>query len=127
MAAAVDKRFGDHSLNGYHGILIEAAGGYDLYGKDGTHQHFAQPDPKGPRLSYVEDTDGNRVGYDYDLSQGAPRVRGLQDSAGRRIDLTYTIQHVHRDLGGFSYDGSFPVVSEARGPGGLSTDGLGYV
>jgi RHS repeat-associated protein len=107
------------ATSGYHGTLIEVAGNYDFYAKDGTRYHFAQADTRGPRLSYIEDANRNRVGYIYELSQGAPRIKRVEDSAGRAIDLDYVVKHIERQSGGFTIKESLTVVSDARGPGGL--------
>ncbi|MEO7323755.1 MAG: DUF6531 domain-containing protein, partial [Dokdonella sp.] len=107
------------ALNGYHGTLVQHSADYDFYSKDGTRFHFAQPDPHGPRLSYVEDTNGNRIAYTYELEQGAPHVKRMEDAAGRHIDLTYAIKYVHTQQSGYTIDDSFTVVTDASGPGGL--------
>ncbi|MEO5625479.1 MAG: DUF6531 domain-containing protein, partial [Dokdonella sp.] len=107
------------AINGYHGTLTQHSGEYDFYAKDGTRYHYAQPDAGGPRLSYVEDTNGNRVGYSYELTQGPPHVNRIEDSAGRHIDITYAVKHVTRHEAGVSIEDSFAVATDARGPGGL--------
>ncbi|MBA8884765.1 RHS repeat-associated core domain-containing protein [Dokdonella fugitiva] len=107
------------AIGGYHGILVQRGEAYDFYAKDGTRYHFAQPDVRGPRLSYVQDPNGNRIGYRYDVSQGAPRVQRIEDAAGRYIDLVYEVKHVQSQVSGFTIDETFPVVSMAKGSGGL--------
>ena len=72
------------------------------------------------RLSFVEDTNGNRVAYEYETGQGEPRVKRIEDASGRSIDLTYAVRHVQTEQAGYTIDGSFIVVADARGPGGLS-------
>ena len=107
-------------LHGYHGVLVQRDGAYDFHAKDGTRHHFAQVDGGFTRLSYVEDTNGNRVAYTYESDQGVARVKRLEDGSGRSIDLAYAVRHVQTEQAGYTIQGSFTIVTEARGPGGLS-------
>ncbi len=106
-------------LYGYHGILLRHGNEYDFIAKDGTRYHFAEPDPEGPRLSYVEDTNGNRVSYTWENTDGRPRVTRIQDSAGRSIVLRYETLVTTRTIDRFDLRDSYAVVTEAAGPGGL--------
>ena len=107
------------ALHGYHGTLVQKGAEYDFYAKDATHYHFGQADAAGPRISYIEDTNGNRVAYDYQLDQGAPRITRIEDGAGRHIDLVYELKPVSTQQSGITIDDSFTVVTHARGPGNL--------
>jgi RHS repeat-associated protein len=115
------RRF--EALNGYHGVLVQRAGAYDYYAKDGTRLHFGQDDPTGPRLSYTEDTSGNRVVYTWEQNDGKPRVVRMADSAGRQIDLTYTRRIATVPVNGVPVEQHFMLLSGARGPDGLQ---VGY-
>jgi RHS repeat-associated protein len=104
---------------GYHGTLVQRGADYDFYAKDGTRYHYAQPDREGPRLSFVEDTNGNRVQYSWQLDVGKPRVNRISDSSGRQIDLVYsTVRHERRAYG-IDIIKLYTLLTEARGPGGL--------
>ena len=99
--------------------LVQIGADYDFYAKDGTRYHFGQYDRSGPRLSYIEDTNGNRVAYTYEVNQGAQHVTRIEDSAGRHIDLTYTIKDIETQESGvaietFSRSSAMPI-----GPDGL--------
>ncbi|HET8940434.1 MAG TPA: DUF6531 domain-containing protein, partial [Rudaea sp.] len=107
------------ALSGYHGTLVQTGADYDFYAKDGTRYHFGQFDRSGPRLSYIEDTNGNRVAYTYEVNQGEQHVTRIEDSAGRHIDLTYTIKDVETQEAGITIEHVFTIVSDAVGPGGL--------
>ncbi|HEX7770240.1 MAG TPA: DUF6531 domain-containing protein, partial [Dokdonella sp.] len=107
-------------LHGYHGTLVLRDGVYDFHAKDGTRHHFGKSDGGAMRLSFIEDTNGNRVAHLYEQHQGAPRVRRIEDASGRSIDLTYTVKQVETEQSGFTVRDSFTVVTDARGPGGLS-------
>ncbi len=107
------------ALSGYHGTLVQTGAEYDFYAKDGTRYHFGQFDRSGPRLSYIEDTNGNRVAYTYEVNQGEQHVTRIDDSAGRHIDLTYTIKDVETKESGITIEHVFTIVSDAAGPGGL--------
>ncbi|WP_257388713.1 DUF6531 domain-containing protein, partial [Tahibacter caeni] len=112
-------------LYGYHGSLLRRGNEYDFIAKDGTRYHFAEPDPEGPRLSYVEDTNGNRIIYTWEHNDGPAHVTRLQDSAGRGIVLDYRTVVVSRTVGGIDLRDSHTVIARALGPGGLQLD-YGY-
>jgi RHS repeat-associated protein len=107
------------ALHGYHGTLVQKGAEYDLYAKDGMRYHFGQTDMAGPRVSYIEDTNGNRVAYDYEVNQGAPRITRIEDAAGRHIDLAYEVKQVSTQQSGITVDDQFTVVTSVRGPGNL--------
>lgn len=111
------------ALFGYHGTLVQRGGSYDFYSKDGTHYHYGQDDAEGPRLSYVEDTNGNRLTYSWEMNQGKPRVSNITDAAGRRIDLHYETIRVSRRSYGIEVIDLFTLLGGATGPGGLQ---IGY-
>jgi RHS repeat-associated protein len=104
---------------GYHSSLVQIGAEYDFYSKDGTRYHFGEPDASGPRISYIEDTNGNRVAFNYELNQGAPHITGIQDAAGRHIDIRYTQMIVTTQQQGFTFDDTFTVATSAQGPGNL--------
>ena len=106
-------------LYGYHGSLLRHGNEYDFIAKDGTRYHFAEPDPEGPRLSYVEDTNGNRLTYAWERNDGLPRVTQIQDGAGRRIVLRYETLVTTRTIDRIQMRDSYTVVTDAAGPGGL--------
>ncbi|MGA7296508.1 MAG: DUF6531 domain-containing protein, partial [Rhodanobacteraceae bacterium] len=107
------------ALHGYHGILVQKDADYDFYAKDGTHYHFGQFDSSGQRLSWVEDTNGNRLTYNYEINQDSVHVNKLTDSSGRHIDIKYKFRDVQTEQSGITIRSSFYVASEADGPGGL--------
>ncbi|MCQ4167722.1 DUF6531 domain-containing protein, partial [Tahibacter harae] len=104
---------------GYHGTLLQRGDVYDFYAKDGTHFHYAQADLKGPRLSFVEDTNGNRVTYSWEVTADQARVSRISDSAGRSIDLVYEQVVAERESYGIRILDSYTLLREARGPDGL--------
>ncbi|WP_386065396.1 RHS repeat-associated core domain-containing protein [Tahibacter sp. UC22_41] len=107
---------------GYHGSLLRRGNDYDFIAKDGTRYHFAEPDPEGPRLSYVEDTNGNRVRYTWERNAGPAHVTRLEDSAGRAIALNYRTFTVSRRIDRIDLLDTYTVVASALGPGGLRLD-----
>ncbi|HJU38905.1 MAG TPA: DUF6531 domain-containing protein, partial [Tahibacter sp.] len=111
------RRF--EALNGYHGVLLQHGGAYDYYAKDGTRYRFEQDDPAGPRVSYVEDVNGNRIVYTWEQNDGKPRVVRMSDSAGRQIDLTYTRRIATVPINGVPVEQHFMLLASARGPDGL--------
>ncbi|MBL0164400.1 MAG: glycohydrolase toxin TNT-related protein [Xanthomonadales bacterium] len=107
------------ALNGYHGTLIQRGADYDFYAKDGTRYHFAQSSSAGTYLSFIEDPNGNRITYSYDVVAGVPRVRRLADGSGRQINLAYQIKNVTRPYGGTTISESYSVLRDVTGPLGL--------
>ena len=86
------------SANGFHGTLIPRdPGTYDFYAKDGTLYHYAEFGLDGTYLSYIEDTNGNRVTYEYGLSAGERVVKRMTDSAGRALNLKYEMLTLVRE------------------------------
>ncbi len=115
--AAGEQQF--EALHGYHGTLIQRGADYDFYAKDGTRYHFAQYGVDGVHLSFIEDTNGNRLTYSYDIVAGVPRVRRLADGSGRQINLVYQIKDVTRPYGDTTIHESYSVLSDVTGPLGL--------
>jgi hypothetical protein len=109
-------------LHGYHGSLVRHGNLFDFIARDGTRYHFAEPDPDGPRLSYVEDTNGNRVTYAWERDADTPRVTSIRDAAGRTIALTYAIRTVSRPVGDIDILDSYTLVTAASGPEELRVD-----
>ena len=115
--AAGEQQF--EALHGYHGTLIQRGADFDFYAKDGTRYHFAQHSLGGVHLSFVEDPNGNRLTYSYDVVAGVPRVRRLADGSGRQINLVYQIKNVTRPYGDTTIHESYSVLSDVTGPLGL--------
>jgi RHS repeat-associated protein len=109
-------------LHGYHGVLLFRRGEYDFIAKDGTRYHFAQPDPQGPRLSYVIDTNGNRVDYEWEAGDGEPRVTRMRDSAGREVVLEYQNFVVSRPVGNIDIVENYTLLRSAEALGYLRVD-----
>ena len=107
------------ALYGYHGTLLQRGDEYDFYAKDGTRYHYGQADLEGPRLSYIEDTNGNRTSYTWEMSQGKPHVSRMSDSSGRQIDLVYANIRVEREAYGVRLLNQYNLLVGAEGPGGL--------
>ncbi|WP_313916959.1 DUF6531 domain-containing protein, partial [Tahibacter sp.] len=109
-------------LYGYHGSLVRHGNLFDFIARNGTRYHFAEPDPDGPRLSYVEDTNGNRVTYTWQRDADTPRVEYISDAAGRTIALTYAIRTVSRPVGDIDILDSYTLVTSASVPEELRVD-----
>jgi YD repeat-containing protein len=101
------------ALYGYHGVLIPSNGDFDFYSKDGTHFHFAERSDDGARLSYEEDTNGNRITYTYTEVEGARRLTSVRDGNGRELVLGY------RQI---MAPAKFVVLATVDGPLGLHID-----
>ncbi len=80
---------------GYHGTLERNGDNtWDFYSKNGTRYHFKRyPFNKIKQWSieYVEDTNGNRMSFAYDLSNSG-RLNLIQDASGRQLKLEYDIR-----------------------------------
>jgi RHS repeat-associated protein len=74
---------------GYHGTLTYRNGEFDYVSKEGTRFHYVSPDVAGSaagfRLSYIEDTNGNRVTLTYDRT----KLVKVTDPVGRFLAFTY--------------------------------------
>ena len=109
-------------MYGFHGSLVRRGDGYDFIGRDGTRYQFAEPDRSGPRLSYIEDTNGNRVTYEWERDAGEPRVKRIVETAGRSIELHYDTRTVSRTIGDIDIRNIYTVVTRALGPDNLRID-----
>jgi RHS repeat-associated protein len=107
------------ALHGYHGTLEQRGLEYDFYAKDGTRYHFGGAGVPGARLAFVEDTNRNRVTYNWEFNLIAPRVTRITDAAGRQIDFTYKSIAAERDFAGLKIRETLTVIDSARGPDGL--------
>ncbi|MGQ0800520.1 MAG: DUF6531 domain-containing protein, partial [Pseudomarimonas sp.] len=106
-------------LHGYHSTLYQRAdGSFDVFAKDGTRQHFAASDA---RLEFIEDPNGNRVSYTYEVASGRRLVNRITDSAGRQFDLTYeSVEQVEGGTAGqIEVRVSHALLSRLRGPVGM--------
>lgn len=112
-------------MHGFHGSLVRRGDVYDFIARDGTRYHFAEIDNSGPRLSYIEDTNGNRVTYEWERDAGPPRVKRIAETAGRSIELTYETKSVSRTVGDIAVRDLYTVVTRVRGPDNLRVD-YGY-
>ncbi|MEO8673615.1 MAG: DUF6531 domain-containing protein, partial [Tahibacter sp.] len=117
--ATADGGWAFKPIRGYHGTLVQYGGEYDFYAQDGLRSHFAELDLRGPRLSWIEDPNGNRVSYHYEFDRGQAHVTRISDASGRHIDLGYTVKDVTSQQNGIPIRESFTLVTDAIGPGNL--------
>jgi RHS repeat-associated protein len=109
-------------LSGYNGTLLRRAdGSFDFYAKDGTRYHYPYSAGMGTRLSFIEDTNGNRVTYEYDTSGEFIEVSRMTDSAGRSLDLVYEQVTLREGTYGVPYElfAQRRLLTTIRGPLGL--------
>ncbi|TDR38772.1 RHS repeat-associated protein [Tahibacter aquaticus] len=107
------------ALHGYHGTLLQRGDTYDFHGRDGLHYHYSQADLGGPRISYVQDSNGNRVSYRWEMNQGTPRVSSITDASGREVSLVYEVVRNQRQSYGIDIEEVYTLLKEIRGPLGL--------
>jgi RHS repeat-associated protein len=105
---------------GDSGTLTQVGGNYQLREVDGTLLVFL---PSG-QLSYIQDTNGNRITAEYSGSQ----LTALDHSSGARLTFAYNAQgrisQVTDPAGRvttYAYDASGNHLLEATGPGGTTT------
>lgn len=124
--SGVDAEGNSHfqPMNGFHGTLVGlVAGGFDFYAKDGTRYHYAEPGLGGPHLSYIEDTNGNRVTYEYGRKGGEWLVLRIVDDAGRSLNLRYETLAWVRPMGnGLDIHETRLLLTGLDGPAGLSVN-----
>lgn len=111
------------ALHGYNGTLVRRNGGwFDFYSKNGTRYHFAEPGGAGPRLSFIEDPNGNRVTYEYDRDTYPPQVSRMRDGAGRTLEMDYdtVVLSEGETDSGFQVRSTRHLLVSVRGPLGLS-------
>ena len=110
------------ALHGYNGTLVRRDGGaFDFYSKNGTRYHFGKLAPAGPRLSFVEDPNGNRVTYEYDNNTLPAQVVRMRDDAGRTLEMDYqtVVLSEGETIGGVPVHSSRHLLVAVRGPQGL--------
>lgn len=109
-------------MNGFHGALVGlVGGGFDFFAKDGTRYHYAEPGLGGPRLSYIEDPNGNRVTYEYATQAGEWVVQRIVDGAGRALNLRHELLTLVRPIGnGLSIRETRLLLTGVEGPGNLA-------
>jgi len=140
VGGALFKKAGDGFIaaKGYHSSLKKTADGYDFFSKDGTQYHFS----KNPRevgfidsaslqpgrkylLSYIQDTNQNRLTLSYDNTIDAqyvePILTKVTDSSGRNLIFDYQfITPVYgdpsEDPSERSHEIKHPVLTAIHGP-----------
>ncbi len=113
------------SGNGFHGTLRRVAGSgtaFDFFSKDGTRYHFAERDVGGLRLSYVEDTSGNRVSYEYSRTNAGLLVTRAVDGAGRALNFNYETKRLERAVLGVPAVEYRTLLASIAGPGSLRVE-----
>lgn len=104
---------------GYHTVLVATADGYDLYGKDGTRNHYAEHIGDSWYLSYTEATNGERLVHTYADIDGERHVTSIKDGSGRELKLGYTRVAAHDEASG---DTDAVRLTSLDGPLGLHVD-----
>ncbi|WP_169741313.1 RHS repeat-associated core domain-containing protein [Andreprevotia chitinilytica] len=108
---------------GYHGTLIANATdhSFDFYSKDGTRYHFTfMSAGSNWKLAFVEDSNGNRSTYTWDLNATPePRVTQVTDANKRTVTFKYTDVLLNSLVKTSNHQHSFPMVSEVDGPDGI--------
>lgn len=112
------------SANGFHGTLVPLGdGSYDFFAKDGTRYHYAEPGREGTGLSFIEDTNANRVTYEYAFRAGEQVIERIVDSAGRAINLRYEVLSLVRDYGNdIEVTETRLFLTALEGPAGLNVE-----
>ncbi|RFF32618.1 RHS repeat-associated core domain-containing protein [Wenzhouxiangella sediminis] len=107
-------------LRGYNGTLKHLPNGsFEFFAVNGT-RYVLRPDPVGGHfLDLIEDSNGNRVHFEYNIDDGHRLLHRVSDDAGRALLFTYENKHFEiierRDM-------TRPVLVAIDGPEGLRID-----
>ncbi|WP_395788215.1 RHS repeat-associated core domain-containing protein, partial [Aquimonas sp.] len=122
--AAGQPRF--RSGNGFHGtfrLVADSPGSFDFFSKDGTRHHFGERSADGTRLSFIEDSNGNRVRYEYAMVGSEHVVRRIADDADRALSFDYQVLRLQRPGPlGLPMTESRTLLRNLQGPEGLRID-----
>ena len=79
-------------LKGFHSTLVaNGDGSFSYYTKNGTHYHYVKRQARTWWANYIEDTNGNRLMIELHNRSGAPIIKSVTDSVGRKLIYNYNI------------------------------------
>jgi RHS repeat-associated protein len=102
-------------MKGFHSTLVANQDtSFSFYSKNGTHYHYVKHQNKVWWNDYIEDTNGNRLTIELERRYGAPILRSVTDSVGRKLIYSYETKAVGNYIG--------EILTSVSGPEGIRLD-----